>query len=90
MVSRFFIKRFGLATLGRGEAHTGLGSDWSLPDGQRGDLEVEGPDSDAGREEREALIVNAWEVLAALGGRGNVASVECRITWLWLPVEDLK
>lgn len=35
-VFSFFIKRSDLATPGRVEASTGLGSDWILPDSQRG------------------------------------------------------
>src|SRR5437763_471631 len=35
-VFSFFIKRFDLATPGRGEASTGLSADWILPESQRG------------------------------------------------------
>ena len=35
-VFSFFIKRFDLATPGRGESSTGLSSDWILPESQRG------------------------------------------------------
>lgn len=47
-VFSFFIKRFDLATPGRGESSTGLSSDWILPESQRG------PASGERDEEREA------------------------------------
>ncbi len=49
-VFSFFITRFDLATPGRGEASTGLSSDWILPESQRGPR----PGEPEGREEREA------------------------------------
>jgi N-acetylglucosamine PTS system EIICBA or EIICB component len=52
-VFSFFIKRFDLATPGRGEASTGLSADWILPESQRGPRP--GEERDAAREaEREA------------------------------------
>lgn len=107
-VFSFFIKRFDLATPGRGEASTGLSADWILPESQRGPRP--GEERDAAREaEREAEREGAREtapagvtataerdrddvlaenVLEALGGRGNVESVEGCITRLRLFVDD--
>jgi N-acetylglucosamine PTS system EIICBA or EIICB component len=49
----FFIKRFDLATPGRGEESTGLAADWILPESQRGPRA--GEEREAAREaEREA------------------------------------
>ncbi|MEJ7843793.1 MAG: PTS transporter subunit EIIC [Rubrobacter sp.] len=54
-VFSFFIKRFDLATPGRGEASTGLASDWILPESQRGPRLDEGTEREAAREaERQA------------------------------------
>jgi N-acetylglucosamine PTS system EIICBA or EIICB component len=54
-VFSFFIKRFDLATPGRGEASTGLSSDWILPESQRGPRPGEEAEREAAREaEREA------------------------------------
>jgi PTS system N-acetylglucosamine-specific IIC component len=54
-VFSFFIKRFDLATPGRGEASTGLSSDWILPESQRGPRPGEEDEREAAREaEREA------------------------------------
>ncbi|HEX4992781.1 MAG TPA: PTS transporter subunit EIIC [Rubrobacteraceae bacterium] len=55
LVFSFFIKRFDLATPGRGEASTGLSSDWILPESQRGPRPGEEDEREAAREaEREA------------------------------------
>ncbi|MGI9050497.1 MAG: PTS transporter subunit EIIC [Rubrobacteraceae bacterium] len=54
-VFSFFITRFDLATPGRGEASTGLSSDWILPESQRGPRPGEEDEREAAREaEREA------------------------------------
>ena len=54
-VFSFFIKRFDLATPGRGEVSTGLSSDWILPESQRGPKPGEGDERDAARQaERQA------------------------------------
>lgn len=55
-VFSFFITRFDLATPGRGEASTGMSSDWILPESQRGprDGEREGERQAAREAEHEA------------------------------------
>ncbi|MFL6009719.1 MAG: PTS transporter subunit EIIC, partial [Rubrobacteraceae bacterium] len=54
-VFSFFIKRFDLATPGRGEDSTGLSADWILPESQRGPAPGDEADREAAREaEREA------------------------------------
>ena len=63
-VFSFFIKRFDLATPGRGEASTGLSSDWILPESQRGPRPGEEEEREAAREaerqgEREGAPVGA-------------------------------
>jgi PTS system N-acetylglucosamine-specific IIC component len=93
----FFIKRFNLATPGRGESSTGLGSDWILPESQRGpasdherdeDREQQPAGTATATEERDSDDVLAENVLEALGGRENVESVEGCITRLRLFVGD--
>jgi len=55
LVFSFFIKRFDLATPGRGETSTGLASDWILPESQRGPKPGEEEEREAARQaEREA------------------------------------
>ena len=98
-VFSFFIKRFDLATPGRGEASTGLSSDWILPESQRGPAPGEAGTSDrdeapaaapqrteAGERDRDDVL--AEDVLEALGGSANVESVEGCITRLRLFVDD--
>jgi PTS system N-acetylglucosamine-specific IIC component len=54
-VFSFFIKRFDLATPGRGEASTGLSADWILPESQRGPTPGDEGEREAARQaEREA------------------------------------
>src|SRR5947207_6131648 len=75
----FFIKRFDLATPGRGEASTGLSADWILPESQRGPkpsksvaqatATMETPTT----EDRDDVL--ARQILSALGGKANVQSV---------------
>lgn len=99
-VFSFFITRFDLATPGRGEASTGLSADWILPESQRGPRPGEereaareaerqaGHEAPATAAARDRDDVLAENVLEALGGRGNVESVEGCITRLRLFVED--
>ncbi|MBV9229467.1 MAG: PTS transporter subunit EIIC [Chloroflexi bacterium] len=83
-VFSFFITRFNLGTPGRGEASTGLAPDWILPESQRG------PKSSA----RKAVTaedsddVLAQQVLAALGGKANLQSIEGCITRLRIFAND--
>ncbi len=96
VVFSFFIKRFDLATPGRGEASTGLSADWILPESQRGprpedEREAErqaGHEAPAAAAARDRDDLLAENVLAALGGRDNVESVEGCITRLRLFVEN--
>jgi PTS system N-acetylglucosamine-specific IIC component len=88
VVFSFFIKRFDLATPGRGEASTGLSSDWILPESQRGPRPGEEEPATAPAADRDPDDVLAENVLAALGGRENVGSVEGCITRLRLSVQD--
>ncbi len=85
----FFITRFDLATPGRGEASTGLSADWILPESQRGPRKTV---KDAAAAETAPVgdrdDVLAEQVLAALGGKANVQSVEGCITRLRLFVND--
>ncbi len=84
----FFITRFDLATPGRGEASTGLSADWILPESQRGPRVPKGTTATAGAATEDRDDVLAREVLAALGGKANVQSVEGCITRLRLFVND--
>src|SRR5438876_1391008 len=68
----FFITRFDLGTPGRGEASTGLSTDWILPESQRGPkvpkgakVAISATESPA-KEDRDDVL--AREVLTALGG----------------------
>lgn len=90
-VFSFFITRFDLATPGRGEASTGLSADWILPESQRGPKPGTAVKEKAGTETTSAADrddVLAEQVLAALGGKANVQSVEGCITRLRLFVND--
>jgi PTS system N-acetylglucosamine-specific IIC component len=84
----FFITRFDLGTPGRGEASTGLKTDWILPESQRGPKPTKKKaDSESpATEDRDDVL--AREVLVALGGKANVQSVEGCITRLRLFVDD--
>lgn len=83
----FVIKRFDLATPGRGEASTGLSADWILPESQRGPKKTKvNGSAAAATEDRDDVL--ARDVLAALGGRENVESVEGCITRLRLFMVD--
>jgi N-acetylglucosamine PTS system EIICBA or EIICB component len=92
-VFSFFITRFDLATPGRGEASTGLSADWILPESQRGPKVAKGAKSATGTTGVESQKADrddelARDVLAALGGKDNVQSVEGCITRLRLFVND--
>ncbi len=87
-VFSFFIKRFDLATPGRGEASTGLSADWVLPESQREPKGGAQESANGHGGERDPDDTLAENVLAALGGEGNVESVEGCITRLRLFVED--
>jgi N-acetylglucosamine PTS system EIICBA or EIICB component len=85
----FVIKRFDLGTPGRGESSTGLSTDWILPESQRGPKRAKGSAAAAtatATEDRDDVL--ARDVLAALGGRENVESVEGCITRLRLFMVD--
>src|SRR5205823_5561176 len=88
----FFIKRFDLATPGRGEASTGLSADWILPESQRGPrpakVSAQGTAPMETPVTEDSDDVLARQVLAALGGKANVQSVEGCITRLRLFVND--
>jgi N-acetylglucosamine PTS system EIICBA or EIICB component len=89
----FFITRFNLGTPGRGEASTGLAPDWILPESQRGPKKVKGAATQQatasnGTAATDRDDVLAGQVLAALGGKANVQSVEGCITRLRLFVND--
>ncbi|MEO8972789.1 MAG: PTS transporter subunit EIIC [Ktedonobacteraceae bacterium] len=89
----FCIVRFDLATPGRGEASTGLSADWILPESQRGPRVSKGAKSTQGTTAVEGQKADrddelAQNVLAALGGKENVQSVEGCITRLRLFVND--
>nr|BBH91134.1 PTS acetylglucosamine transporter subunit IIB [Thermosporothrix sp. COM3] len=82
------IKAFNLATPGRGDASSGMSADWVLPESQRGPkpgTEVEEP---VASEQEDQDDIKAREVLAALGGKSNVQSVEGCITRLRLFVNS--
>src|SRR5207248_2068877 len=92
LIFSFCIARFDLATPGRGEAATGLSADWILPESQRRTKNA-APVRPAnvgarasGEEDRDDVL--ARQVLAGLGGRENVQSVEGCITRLRLFVND--
>jgi N-acetylglucosamine PTS system EIICBA or EIICB component len=88
----FIIKRFDLGTPGRGETSTGLSADWILPESQRGPrpskVSAQGtaPTETSATGDRDDVL--AGQVLAALGGKANVQSVEGCITRLRLFVND--
>ena len=91
-VFSFFITRFNLGTPGRGEASTGLSADWILPESQRGPRPAKSSAQATALAEAPAAEdrddVLARQVLAALGGKENVQSVEGCITRLRLFVND--
>ncbi|MGZ6308970.1 MAG: glucose PTS transporter subunit EIIB, partial [Ktedonobacterales bacterium] len=91
-VFSWVIQRFDLATPGRGEASTGLSADWILPESQRGPRVPRGAKAtevasdSAGSSSKDDVL--AEQVMQALGGTTNVASVEGCITRLRLFVND--
>jgi PTS system N-acetylglucosamine-specific IIC component len=82
-VFSFVIKRFNIGTPGRGEASTGLSADWILPESQRGPAP-----SKNGATAEVASDTLAGQVIDALGGKGNIESVEGCITRLRLFLTD--
>ncbi len=84
----FFITRFNLGTPGRGEASTGLRADWILPESQRGPRPAKQTTATGTSTTEDADDVLAREVLAALGGKANLQSIEGCITRLRLFVND--
>jgi PTS system N-acetylglucosamine-specific IIC component len=87
-VFSFFITRFDLGTPGRGEASTGLAADWILPESQRGPRPAKKAAANGAATTRDSDDILAGEVLAALGGKANVQSLEGCITRLRLFVND--
>ena len=88
-VFSFFITRFNLGTPGRGESSTGLAPDWILPESQRGPKrERTASNGHKAPSAGDADDVLAGKILAALGGKTNVQSVEGCITRLRLFVND--
>nr|BBH92329.1 pts system, N-acetylglucosamine-specific iibc component [Thermogemmatispora argillosa] len=89
----FCIKRFNLATPGRGSTATDSRSDWILPESQRGPrpgrvIAEAGATAESGGKAGDADERLAAELLAALGGKGNVESVEGCITRLRLFINE--
>lgn len=83
-VFSFAIKRFDLGTPGRGETSTGLSTDWILPESQRGPKPAKRGAAGAATVTEDRDDVLAVEVIAALGGKENIQSVEGCITRLRL------
>lgn len=83
-VFSFVIKRFDLGTPGRGEASTGLSTDWILPESQRGPKPAKKGAAGTATVTEDRDDVLAVEVVAALGGKENIQSVEGCITRLRL------
>ncbi|MBX5458681.1 MAG: PTS transporter subunit EIIC [Thermogemmatispora sp.] len=91
----FCIERFNLATPGRGSTATDSRSDWILPESQRGPRPARATGRVAAQEAGSATVETsdaderlAAELLAALGGKANVESVEGCITRLRLFIND--
>ncbi len=84
----FFITRFDLGTPGRGEASTGLSTDWILPESQRGPRPAKKAAANGAATTQDSDDILAAQVLAALGGKENVQSLEGCITRLRLFVND--
>lgn len=82
----FFITRFDLATPGRGESSTGLSADWILPESQRGPAKAKKVEQ--ATTQKDSDETKAEQILAALGGKDNVQSVEGCITRLRLFIND--
>jgi PTS system N-acetylglucosamine-specific IIC component len=83
-VFSFFITRFNLGTPGRGEESTGLAPDWILPESQRGPKPSARKTTATG--DRDDAL--AQDLLAALGGKVNLQSVEGCITRLRIFAND--
>lgn len=84
----FMIRIFNLATPGRGNAQTGGGADWILPESQRDPTPATTTDTAVTATSGDADDTLAAEVLAALGGKPNIESIEGCITRLRLFVQD--
>jgi N-acetylglucosamine PTS system EIICBA or EIICB component len=96
-VFSFFIVRFDLGTPGRGERSTGLSADWILPESQRGPRLKKGEVAPVTAETTARTTVTTKDdedttlsrnLLTALGGSGNIQSLEGCITRLRLFVND--
>jgi PTS system N-acetylglucosamine-specific IIC component len=87
-VFSFVIKRFDLGTPGRGEASTGLSTDWILPESQRGPKPSKNGARSTGTVTEDRDDVLAMEVVSALGGKDNIQSVEGCITRLRLFINN--
>jgi PTS system N-acetylglucosamine-specific IIC component len=90
-VFSFAIKFFDLGTPGRGETSTGLSADWILPESQRGPKPTKaatqnGASADEASADQDDVL--ASQVVAALGGKANIQSVEGCITRLRLFIND--
>lgn len=84
----FFIKRFNLATPGRGEATGQNSADWILPESQRQPKAGSNKAEAASNEDSDDVL--ARNILSALGGRENIQSIEGCITRLRLFVNDIE
>ena len=87
-VFSFVIKRFDLGTPGRGEASTGLSTDWILPESQRRPKPAKRGAAGTGAVAEDRDDVLAAEVVEALGGKENIQSVEGCITRLRLFINN--
>ncbi len=90
-VFSFAIKFFDLGTPGRGETSTGLSADWILPESQRGPKPTKasaqnGASANGASADQDDVL--ASQVVAALGGKANIQSVEGCITRLRLFIND--
>lgn len=90
-VFSFAIKFFDLGTPGRGENSTGLKADWILPESQRGPrpsktATQDGTSADGASGDQDDVL--AGKIVAALGGKANIQSVEGCITRLRLFIND--
>jgi PTS system N-acetylglucosamine-specific IIC component len=83
-VFSFCIRRFNLATPGRGEPAAGTSADWILPESQRAPR----PGASSGVPAADPADTLAAGVVAALGGIDNIVSCEGCITRLRLFVEE--
>lgn len=87
-VFSFCIKFFNIGTPGRGETSTGLSADWILPESQRGPAPKKDAATATAEKTEDSTDTLAEQVIAALGGGGNIESVEGCITRLRLFIND--